>query len=57
MERHEELKIKIEEVRDELNKLYESGDVIKYADKSAELDKLIEEFIDLEDELGLLDLE
>ena len=48
MSRLEALKIEIEEKRIELNELYAAGDYEKYSKKSIEMDKLIEEYIDLD---------
>lgn len=53
--RIEELRDTIEKLRDELNQLFIEKDYEKYVMKSRELDQYIEKYIDLEDELGLLD--
>ncbi len=48
MSRLETIKIEIEEKRKELNKLFAEGDYEKYSQKSKEVDKLIEEYIELD---------
>ena len=48
MSRIETLKLEIEEKRIELNELFEEGDYQKYSEKSKQIDKLIEEYIDLD---------
>ena len=47
MSRLETLKVEIEERRKELNNLFTEGNYEKYSEKSKEIDKLIEEYIDL----------
>jgi hypothetical protein len=48
MSRLEALKVEIEERRIELNELFEAGNYQKYSEKSKQIDKLIEEYIDLD---------
>ncbi len=48
MSRLEALKLEIEEKRIELNELFETGNYQKYSEKSKQIDKLIEEYIDLD---------
>ena len=48
MSRLEALKLEIEEKRIELNELFESGNYPEYSEKSKKMDKLIEEYIDLD---------
>lgn len=48
MSRLEALKLEIEEKRIELNEYFAEGNYQKYSEKSKEMDKLIEEYIDLE---------
>lgn len=48
MSRLETLKLEIEEKRIELNEFFAEGDYEKYLEKSKEIDKLIEEYIDLD---------
>ena len=47
MSRLEALKLEIEEKRMELNKLFEAGNYQMYSEKSKQMDKLVEEYIDL----------
>lgn len=47
MSRLDALKLEIEEKRIELNELFEEGNYQKYSEKSKQIDKLIEEYIDL----------
>lgn len=47
MSRVDVIKIEIEEKRIELNEFFSKGDYEKYSVKSKELDKLIEEYINL----------
>lgn len=47
MSRLETLKVEIEEKRTELNQLFAEGNYETYSQKSKEMDKLIEEYIDL----------
>lgn len=47
MSRIETLKLEIEQKRTELNKLFAEGNYDNYSQKSKEMDKLIEEYIDL----------
>ena len=47
MSRLDALKLEIEEKRIELNELFEVGNYQKYSEKSKQIDKLIEEYIDL----------
>lgn len=48
MSRLETLRLEIEEKRIELNELFEEGNYEAYSQKSNEVDKLIESYIDLE---------
>ena len=48
MSRLEALKLEIEEKRIELNELFEAGNYQKYSEKSKQIDKLVEEYIDLD---------
>jgi len=48
MSRLEALKLDIEEKRIELNELFEAGNYQMYSEKSKQIDKLIEEYIDLD---------
>ncbi len=48
MSRLEALRLDIEEKRIELNELFEAGNYQKYSEKSKQIDKLIEEYIDLD---------
>lgn len=48
MSRLEALKLEIEKNRMELNALFEEGNYQKYSEKSKQIDKLIEEYIDLD---------
>ena len=48
MSRLEALKLEIEVKRIELNELFEEGNYQKYSEKSKQVDKLIEEYIDLD---------
>ena len=47
MSRIDIIKIEIEEKRIELNEFFAKGDYAKYSTKSKELDKLIEEYLNL----------
>lgn len=47
MSRIDVIKMEIEEKRIELNECFTKGEYQKYSVKSTELDKLIEEYIDL----------
>lgn len=47
MRKLEAVKIEIEQRRTELNEYFTKGDYENYSQKSKELDKLIEEYIDL----------
>ena len=52
MERYHELKAKIETLRDELNQSIVEEQFEVYYEKSVALDKLIEEYIELEDKIS-----
>ncbi len=49
MRKIEEIKTLIEETRKELDSLVSTEELKKYYEKSKELDKLIEEYLDLEE--------
>lgn len=51
MDKYTELKSKIEELRDELNQSVVRDQYEVYYQKSVELDKLIAEYIDLEEQI------
>lgn len=51
MDKHNSLKAEIETLRDELNQSIAEGKFEVYYEKSVALDKLIEKYIDLEEEI------
>ena len=53
----DDLKVLIEKTRKELDALIITEEVEKYLEKSRELDKLIEEYLDLEKEQYVLEIQ